>query len=70
MKPAGCRRYDTTMWWIVFTAVDLYIGLVVLKTMASSVPDEKKPRMVVAERMIYAGLVLCVVAIVVKLTRR
>jgi hypothetical protein len=58
------------MWWIIFTAVDLYIGLVVLKTMASSVSDEKKQRMAVAEKVIYAGLVLCVVAIVVKLAKR
>jgi len=57
------------MWWIVFTAVDLYIGLVVLKAMAPSVPPEKQRRMVVAERMILIGLAVCAVALVVKLLR-
>lgn len=58
------------MWWIIFTAVDLYIGLVVLKAMAPSVPPEKQRRMVVAEGAILAGLALCAVALVVKLLRR
>jgi hypothetical protein len=58
------------MWWIVFTAVDLYIGLVVLKVMAASVPPGKKPRMAAAEKVIYAGLALCAVAFVAKLLHR
>jgi hypothetical protein len=58
------------MWWIVFTAVDLYIGLVMLKVMAPSVPAEKKRRMMMAERVIYAGLALCAVAFAVKLIGR
>jgi hypothetical protein len=57
------------MWWIIFTAVDLYIGLVVLKAMAPSVPSEKHHRMVVAEGVILVGLAVCAAAFVVKLLR-
>jgi hypothetical protein len=28
------------MWWIIFTAVDLYVGLVVLDTLIPSLPAE------------------------------
>jgi hypothetical protein len=58
------------MWWIVFTAVDLYIGLVVLKVMAASVPPEKQRQSVIAERVIFVGLGLCAVAFVFKLVSR
>lgn len=40
------------MWWLAFTAVDLYIGLVVLKTMEPSLPAEKRNRLKIAERII------------------
>ena len=55
------------MWWIVFTAVDLYIGLVILKTMQPSVPAEKQKRLKVAERVILVLLALTAVAFVAKL---
>jgi hypothetical protein len=57
------------MWWIVFTAVDLYTGLVVLKLMAPSVPPPKRQRMIAAERIVIAGLAFCAVAFLVKLWR-
>jgi len=55
------------MWWIVFTAVDLYIGLVVLKTLEPSVPPQKQKRLKTAERVILVLLALAAVAFVAKL---
>jgi Mn2+/Fe2+ NRAMP family transporter len=58
------------MWWIVFTAVDLYIGIVVLKTMESSVPPEKRKRLKIAERVVLVLLGITAVAFLVKLFHR
>ena len=55
------------MWWIVFTAVDLYIGLVVLKTMEPSVAAEKRKRLKIAERVTSVLLGLTAIAFLVKL---
>jgi len=55
------------MWWIIFTAADLYIGLVVLKTMQPSVPPGKQKRLKVAERVILVLLALTAVAFLAKL---
>jgi len=55
------------MWWIVFTAVDLYIGLVILKTMQPSTPPQKQKRLKRAERVIVVLLALTAVAFVAKL---
>jgi hypothetical protein len=37
------------MWWIVFTTLNLYSGLVILKTMQPFVPSEKQKRLKIAE---------------------
>ena len=55
------------MWWIVFTAVDLYIGLVILKTMQPSVPPEKQKRLKGPERVIVVLLALTAIAFVARL---
>lgn len=52
------------MWWIVFTAVDLYIGLVVLDAVASGLPPEKQPRLAVAKKVIVALIGLLAIAFV------
>jgi hypothetical protein len=54
------------MWWIAFTAIDLYIGLVVLKSMQPSLSLEKQKRIAVIEKFIIASLVLCVIAFAFK----
>ena len=55
------------MWWIIFTAADLYIGLVVLKTMQPSLPLVKQKRLKIAEKVILVLLALTAVAFLVKL---
>jgi len=57
------------MWWILFTAVDLYVGLVILKTMQPSVPPEKQKRLKIAEQVILVLLGLTAVAFLAKLLR-
>jgi hypothetical protein len=58
------------MWWIVFTAVDLYIGLVILDALVPSLPAEEIPRIKLAKRVIVALLVLSAIALVVVLIKR
>ncbi len=57
------------MWWILFTAVDLYIGFVVLKAMEPTVPPEKHGRLKIVEKVILILLGLSVLALVAKLLR-
>ncbi|HKH98233.1 MAG TPA: hypothetical protein VJ999_03925 [Candidatus Sulfotelmatobacter sp.] len=40
------------MWWTLFTAVDLYIGVIVLDAMAPSLPPEKRARVRAARKVI------------------
>jgi hypothetical protein len=58
------------MWWIVFTAVDLYIGLVVLDALVPSLPAEKVPRIKSAKKVIIVLLVLSAIALLVVLIKR
>lgn len=58
------------MWWILFTAVDLYIGLVILDVMAKSLPAEKQPELARAKKVIIVLLALLGVALVGTLIRR
>ena len=48
------------MWWLVFTAVDLYLGLVALDVFARSgtVAPEKLPRLAIAKRVVIVSLVV------------
>jgi len=58
------------MWWIVFTAVDLYIGLVVLDALIPSLPAEKRGRAIYVKKVIVVLLVLLAIAPVAVLIRR
>jgi hypothetical protein len=58
------------MWWIVFTAVDLYIGLIVLDTLIPSLPPEKRKRANVAKKIVVVLLVLLAIALAAVLMRR
>ncbi len=53
------------MWWILFAAVDVYIGLVVLDLLARSAPPEKVPR-IIAKKIMMATLVVLAIAFVAK----
>jgi len=55
------------MWWILFTAVDLYIGLIVLKAMAPSLPPPKQKRLAVVEKVLWGAMAVLAVAFVVKI---
>jgi hypothetical protein len=41
------------MWWLLFTVIDLYIGLIVIDVMAKSgsIPPEKMPRLEIAKKI-------------------
>jgi hypothetical protein len=55
------------VWWIVFTAVDLYIGLVLLDLFARSAPPEKMPRIRIARKIMIVTLVVLAIAFVAKI---
>jgi hypothetical protein len=56
--------------WIIFTAIDLYIGLIVIKSMQPTLPPAKKRRAAVVVKIILVLLSLCVVAFALRLWRR
>jgi len=58
------------MWWIIFTAVDLYIGLIILDLMAKSLPPEKQPRLARAKKMVIVLLALSGLALAGVLVKR
>jgi hypothetical protein len=58
------------VWWTIFTIVDLYIGLIILDTLASSVPPEKIGRLRTAKKVILGLLVISGIVLVVQLIRR
>ncbi len=57
------------MWWIIFTAIDLYIGLVIIKSLEPSLTPAKQRRAAIAEKVIIGSLIVCAAAIVVKVWR-
>lgn len=60
------------MFWIIFTAVDLYVGLVIIDLLARSqslTPGQQR-RAAIAKKLIWAGLAGLAVALAVKLVRR
>lgn len=58
------------MWWTIFTIVDLYIGIVVLDAMASSVPPEKLVRLRRARLVILGLLAASAIVLAVQLMHR
>ena len=59
------------MWWLVFTAVDLYIGLIALDVMAKSgsIPPHKLRGVGIAKKVLIVALVGVGIALVVTLVR-
>ncbi|HKS72040.1 MAG TPA: hypothetical protein VJQ82_02515 [Terriglobales bacterium] len=57
------------MWWILFTAIDLYLGLIAIDvlTRSESIPAEKLRRLAITKKVLLAGLSLCGVFFVVRL---
>jgi hypothetical protein len=58
------------MWWTLFTAADLYIGLIVLDAMASSVPPEKLGRLRTARKIVLGLLAASALVFALQLFRR
>jgi len=57
------------MWWIIFTAIDLYICLVIIKSLEPSLAPAKLRRAAIAEKAIIGSLIVCAAAIVFKVWR-
>jgi hypothetical protein len=58
------------MWWLLFTAVDLYVGIIVLKVMEPTLPPEKLPRVRVVSRVLWWMIAALGVGFVALLWRR
>jgi hypothetical protein len=58
------------MWWTIFTAADLYIGLIVLDAMAPSIPAEKLGRLRTARRVILLLLLASAVVLALQIAHR
>ena len=54
------------MWWILFTAADLYVGIIVLKAMEPSLPPEKKARLAIVEKVLWISIAVLSVTFVIK----
>jgi hypothetical protein len=58
------------MGWILFTAVDLYIGVIVLDTLIPTLPAEKHHRAKLARKVVVVLLAVSVFALVAMLVKR
>jgi hypothetical protein len=58
------------MWWIAFTAFDLYIGLVVFEAMMPTLPPEKLKRAKAVRNLILASLAITVIAFLIAVVKR
>jgi len=54
------------MWWTIFTAADLYIGLIVLDAMAPSMPAEKLGRLRTARKVVLVLLAVSAIVLAVQ----
>ena len=57
------------MWWLIFTAIDLYLGVVIIDTLVrgDSVSNEKRNRLVKAKKLTLVLFGLTVLGILWKL---
>lgn len=58
------------MFWLIFTAIDLYVGVVVIDLMKGAVPPEKLARLAVIKKILIAATVAVVGMIVWKWVRQ
>jgi hypothetical protein len=60
------------MWWILFTAIDLYIGLIVIDVMqkSGSIPPEKLPRLQIVKKITIGAIAGLGVVFVFKMGAR
>jgi hypothetical protein len=72
LTPNEAINYTSRMWWILFTAVDLYIGLIILDVMAKSgsIPPQKLPRLQVAKKITIGAIAVLGLVFLAKLSVR
>jgi cell division protein FtsL len=58
------------VWWTIFTAVDLYIGLIIVDSLVGSVPREKLARLAAVRKSILALLILSTLVLAVQIVSR
>ena len=58
------------MFWLIFTAVDIYIGLIVLDQTLPTLPAEKQPRLRMVKKALIASLIVVMIMILVKWIRK
>jgi len=58
------------MGWTIFTAIDLWMGVLLLDMMSTAVPPEKMPRLRAARRVVLALLAISIVVLFTQVARR
>lgn len=58
------------MGWTIFTAIDLYVSVLLIDLMSTSVPLEKLPRLRKVRKIALILLGMAVVVLVVQIARR
>jgi len=58
------------MGWTIFTAIDLFVGALLLDLMTTSVPPEKLPRIRNARNISLALLVITIIVLLVQIAHR
>lgn len=62
--------YHGGMWWIAFTALDLYIGLVILDLLAPNLAAEKQSQIKQARKIVMGSIGVAVAAFLYVWLRR
>jgi hypothetical protein len=58
------------VWWTIFTAIDLYIGLIIVDSIAGTLPPEKQRRAAIAKKVILGMLAFTAIVLVVQVAKR
>jgi hypothetical protein len=62
--------YHPPVTWTIFTAIDLFVGALLLDLMTTSVPPEKLPRLRTARNVSWALLGVTVIVLLVQIAHR
>jgi hypothetical protein len=63
-------RYDLSMGWTIFTAIDLWMGVFLLDMMSTTVPPEKLPRLRAARKVVLTLLAISIVVLLAQIAKR
>ena len=70
LRKARICRGLSPMWWVVFTAADLYIGLILLESLIPTLPVEKRGRAIAARKIVIGLLILSALTLAVMFFKR